>query len=159
MLSWWITALEAPAQWEYTGNFYWGAEVCTTGCSRLSRTQERVVKNKLSPNPTWQEEITDAYTLIVECDRQERENRTDWVALGVRSLSSHHIWKPSHLPRKQKWRTAFLDVSPSLLQSIRDAPCPSQDPNSDRLPLSWAVRQSCHSPVTTIPSIGDFSLH
>lgn len=28
-----------------------------------------------SPKPTRQEEITDAYTLIVECDRQERRNR------------------------------------------------------------------------------------
>lgn len=35
----------------------------------------RVVKNKLFPKPTLQEQITDAYTLIVECDRQGRQNR------------------------------------------------------------------------------------
>lgn len=51
----------------------------------LDPIQEGLVKNKLPLNRTWQE-ITEAYTLIAECGRQETETRTDWVALRIALL-------------------------------------------------------------------------
>lgn len=96
----------------------------------LENLQERMLKTNLSPKPSWQAEIADAYALIVECDRalSSRSCRKDSTLLSSspNQLLSHCITLESstvYLVSRMALRMCILQsLHHSIIKSKRHHP-------------------------------------